>query len=72
MIKIKQKITGENILSKCVTVIRNEHTTVQIVCECAGGGGVGRGWGLFYYNGAHISRPKKKMEWGSCTSFTTR
>lgn len=46
MIKIKQKITGENILSKCVTVIRNEHTTVQIVCECAGwGGGVGR---LFY------------------------
>lgn len=44
MIKIKQKITGENILSKCVTVIRNEHTTVQIVCECAGGG-VGR---LFY------------------------
>lgn len=39
MIKIKQKITGENILSKCVTVIRNEHTTVQIVCECAGGGG---------------------------------
>lgn len=48
MIKIKQKITGENILSKCVTVIRNEHTTVQIVCECAGGGGVGRGWGLFY------------------------
>lgn len=49
-LKSNRNITGENILSKCVTVIRNEHTTVQIVCECAGGGGGVGGGGCFTPN----------------------